>query len=262
MNAKTELLLYRLLWLVEKPLRPTFRNLELSFEGWAYRGGLMRQIRRLESQGYLESKIDPATGDRLHRLTETGRLTAFGGRDPEAAWSRPWDGKWRLFLFDIPESERSARRKLTRALSSSGCGCLQGSVWIAPHVPAALECLVAGDETECSRLLLLLADSKGKRTDQRMVVDTWNFETINGGYLEVLAVLDRFSSLAATKNRETLDQWTGEESARWKTALAADPLLPAELLPKDYLGRKAWHRRKAVLADAARVSATIAAGVS
>ena len=88
MKAKTELLLFRLLWLAEKPMRPTFCNLEQSFEGWTYREGLLKQVARLEVRGLLESRVDPATGQRLHRLTTAGRLAASGGRDPEAAWSR------------------------------------------------------------------------------------------------------------------------------------------------------------------------------
>ncbi|MFN7341937.1 MAG: hypothetical protein ACK5TA_01230, partial [bacterium] len=80
---------------------------------------------------------DPASGKRLHRLTEAGRNAANGGRDPEVAWATPWDGKWRLFLFDIPEAENTKRRQLTRALAKAGCGCLQGSVWISPSTPPA-----------------------------------------------------------------------------------------------------------------------------
>ena len=36
MKAKTELLLYRLLWLAEEPPRPSYYNLEKSFKGWVY----------------------------------------------------------------------------------------------------------------------------------------------------------------------------------------------------------------------------------
>ncbi len=100
----------------------------------------------IERQGYLESRVDPETGSRLRRLTEAGRLAVVGDRDPETRWSRKWDRKWRLFLFDVAEA---------------------------------------------------------------------------------------------------------------KSLLAADPLLPSELLPKGYLGRKVWRRRKAVLAEAARYASEL-----
>ncbi len=252
MKAKTELFLYHLFWLAEKPLRPTFRSIEAGFEEWAYHSGMLRQIRRLEARGYLESSSDPVTGGRLHRLTEAGRISAMGGRDPDAAWSSPWDQKWRLFLFDIPETERSRRRKLTRALAAAGCGCLQGSVWIAPRVSPSIEELVSGDDTECSQMILLLAESKGKRVDARMVAEAWDFEAINALYRDVNAMLDRFSKITEGGQKRDWDQWASAERAAWKAALSADPLLPPELLPKDYLGRKAWLRRKALLPSVVR----------
>jgi phenylacetic acid degradation operon negative regulatory protein len=254
MKAKTELLLYRLLWLAEKPMRPTFCNIEQSFEGWAYRAGLLKQVARLEARGLLESRIDEKTGKRLHRLTAAGRLAASGGRDPEVLWSTKWDGKWRLFLFDIPETQRSARRKLTRTLASSGCGCLQGSVWIAPRVPPAIECHVAEQDPDCSQVLILLADSKGDSIDARMVETAWDFEKINELYREALAITQRFDQMVNGGTRGELDQWTVDEKEAWRVALGADPLLPAELLPKGYSGRKAWRLRRTILAKAARMS--------
>ena len=115
-KAKTEELLYLVLWACETLSRPTWRNLTESFEGWAYRRGLLRQLQRLEKQQLLERQADPR--DRLHRLTEAGRLQALGGRDPEASWKRHWDGRWRLVLFDVPEARSSARNKLRRYLQS------------------------------------------------------------------------------------------------------------------------------------------------
>ena len=124
MRAKTEELLYFLLWTAETISRPTWRNMTGSFEGWAYRKGLFRQLQRLENQQWLERRSPPA-GDRLYRLTEAGRLQALGGRDPEVCWRRRWDGRWRLILFDVPEARRSARTALRRYLRDRGFGYLQ-----------------------------------------------------------------------------------------------------------------------------------------
>jgi len=254
MNAKTELLLYRLLWLAEKPLSPSFYNLNQSFEGWAYRNGLLDQIHRLEARGFLEARHDPASGKRLHRLTEAGRAAAQGGRDPEAGWSASWDRKWRIFLFDIPERERSKRRQLTRALAKAGCGCLQGSVWISPATPPAVEKLVSGNDPDCTHLLLLRADSKGRKVDARMVAGAWDFEAINERYRELDEILKHFPDVARQDTRNALAEWTAEENAASRDAIQIDPLLPSELLPKDYLGRKVWKKRGKTLAAAARLA--------
>ena len=50
MKPKTEELLNLLLWSAEKLTRPTFRNLTDSYESWAYRNGLLRQVSALEKQ--------------------------------------------------------------------------------------------------------------------------------------------------------------------------------------------------------------------
>ena len=100
-QPKTEEFLNLLLWSAEILARPTFRNLTESYEGWAYRKGLRRQLYRLERKGFVErdrSSLD----DRLHRLTSKGRLHALGGRDPDARWNCAWDGGWRLVVFDVP----------------------------------------------------------------------------------------------------------------------------------------------------------------
>lgn len=257
MKAKTELLLYRLLWLAEKPLRPTFYNLEQSFEGWAYRNGLLKQIQDLEAKGFLEVTQDPASGKRLHRLTEAGRAAASGGSDPQKAWTRPGDHKWRLFLFDIPEREKSKRRLLTRALAKAGCGCLQGSVWISPATPPAIEKLIECDDPDCTHLLMLLADSKGQKADAKMVEGAWDFEAINATYLKLQTILERFPQVARRNTRESLADWTAVENAASRACLRTDPLLPAQLLPKNYVGRKIWDQRQKVLADAARLAASL-----
>ncbi|MEM7698451.1 MAG: hypothetical protein AAF236_08625 [Verrucomicrobiota bacterium] len=251
MTAKTELFLYRLCWLAEKPLVPTFRNIDRSFEGWAYDNGLLSQISRLETEGLLESQEDPNSGRKLHRLTEAGTLIAMSGCDPEAAWGRPWDQKWRLFLFDIPEVEGSKRRKLTRALRSAKCGCLQGSVWITPLSEPKLEQLIKEDDTDCARLLLLMADSKGRAVDQRMVTSSWDFKKIDEAYNDLSLTLDQFQSTGAKMDRRRFEEWTRKEKEAWDAVKKIDPFLPSELQPRNYQGQKVWRRRLDILERAA-----------
>src|SRR5262249_8993689 len=129
MQPRTEEFLNLLLWSAEKLMRPTFRNLTDSYEGWAYRSGLNRQVASLERQRLLE-RDNSRPNDRLYRLSWQGRLHALGGRDPEARWSREWDGRWRLVLFDVPTSQNTHRARLRRYLRDKGFGYLQNSVWI------------------------------------------------------------------------------------------------------------------------------------
>ena len=90
MKPKTEDLLYTLLWAADTLSRPTFRNLTESFEGWAYRNGLLQQLAALEKQRLIEGQGERSV-DRVHRLTEAGRHLALGGCDPAVRWKRRSD---------------------------------------------------------------------------------------------------------------------------------------------------------------------------
>ena len=47
--------------------------------------------------------------------------------------SHPWDGKWRLILFDIPEYKKKARDALGMMFKRAGLMKFQKSVFISPY---------------------------------------------------------------------------------------------------------------------------------
>jgi len=44
-----------------------------------------------------------------------------------------WDGKWRVIVFDVPESKRATRDYLRGVLRRAGLHPLMRSMWICPH---------------------------------------------------------------------------------------------------------------------------------
>src|ERR1043165_9196726 len=156
MQPKTEELLNLLLWSAEKLARPTFRNLTESYESWAYRNGLLRQLATLERRQLLDRETS-SNDDRLYRLTAQGRLHALGGRDPEERWARLWDGKWRLVLFDVPLGKNTQRDRLRRFLRDRGFGYLQNSVWITPDPLDQERQILGGEKIDVGSLILLEA---------------------------------------------------------------------------------------------------------
>jgi phenylacetic acid degradation operon negative regulatory protein len=254
MRAKTEELLYLLLWAAETISRPTWRNLSESFEGWAYRKGLRQQLLRLEKQHWIERQSGSA-GTRWLRLTEAGRLEALGGRDPEACWRRRWDGRWRLVLFDVPEAQRSARNKLRRYLQDRGFGYLQNSVWITPYPVAEQRALLADGPVDVESLILLEARPCAGESDAQIVAGAWDFARINRRYATHREILTRrprrqVNSEAAAK---AFHRWLRDEREAWMAAVRHDPLLPRSLLPDGYVGHQAWESRLAVMREAARL---------
>jgi phenylacetic acid degradation operon negative regulatory protein len=243
-HPKTEELLYHLLWTAETLFRPTLRNLTESFEGWAYRQGLLRQLQRLETKQWIQSQTGPE-GDRLHCLTEAGCIRALGGRDPEACWRRRWDGRWRLILFDVPEARRSKRNKLRGYLRDRGFGYLQNSVWITPDPTSEQRALLADGPVDVETLLLLEARPCAGESDAEIVAGAWDFPAINKRYGRYLDILSRRPPGRVTTETaaKALHRWLREEREAWKDAVRLDPLLPASLLPEGYAGSQAWQAR-------------------
>lgn len=249
MKAKTEELLYLLLWACDHIARPTFRNLTDSFEGWVYQNGFRDQLSALEEQKLLECQR-LSDGQRLHRLTEAGRLLALGARDPVARWKRRWDGKWRMVLYDVPQIRSSDRIRLRRSLADRGFGYLQNSVWVTPDPLTNERVALTSAPVEVESLILLEMRPCAGETDAQIVAGAWNFEAINAGYDRHDEVLDQLPPEVLQNENEAqrLQQWCREERLAWNGALSADPLLPEQLLPANYRGRSAWKRRLQVLA--------------
>jgi DNA-binding transcriptional regulator PaaX len=253
MNNRTEEFLNFLLWSAEMFSRPTFRNLTGSYEEWAYHNGLMRQAVRLERKGLIESDR-AASKDRLYRLTANGHLHVLGGRDPEAKWARPWDGQWRIFLFDVPMSQNAYRARLRRFLHIKGYGCLQKSVWVSPDDMEEQKEILREGEINVESLLLLTARPSAGETDDEIVAGAWDFEKINRGYERYLEILKQkpAGAVADEGTAKALLRWANSERESWLESVGRDPLLPERLLPKNYLGQKAWRERHEVLRKAGR----------
>jgi phenylacetic acid degradation operon negative regulatory protein len=261
MDCKTEQFLYMLLWTAEALSRPGWRNLDESFESWAYRRGLQRQLRRLEQQQFLETQAE-RPGDRVHRLSEAGRLLALGGRDPVACWNRRWDGRWHLVLFDVPERRRVTRNKLRHYLRSRGFGYLQNSVWITPDPIHEERALLEDGPVNVESLLMLEARPCAGETDAEIVAGAWDFHEINQRYAahgEILARRPR-RKLESQATAATFHRWLQLEHETWHHAMGCDPLLPQVLLPPDYAGQKAWAERLNAMAKAGEQMRAFRAG--
>ena len=254
MKAKTKLLLYMLSWQAEKVMSPSFRNLTEGFEGWAYRSGFLKQIQRLEAEGYLERHPEAGTNEPFVRLTDAGMAVAKGGRDPEKLWKRKWDGCWRMFLFDIPREEAALRQRLLRALRGSGCGCLQGSVWVACDLPKALRPFTKPSAANPSSLMVIETKKLTKLASQNIAEEAWDFRAMERMYDTLSFHLNRFPDQGGA---EDLLEWAEKDYDLWSEICLKDPFLPKRLWPDGYLGPEIVALRKHVLARAADLSAAL-----
>lgn len=90
-------------------------------------------LRRLEQRGWIERRGRGRTGE--IRITPEGtrrikRLLADQAQLPRGG---PWDGRWHVIVFDVPEAHRLGRDLLRRKLYALGCLPLQKSVFAYPY---------------------------------------------------------------------------------------------------------------------------------
>ncbi|MEW6407626.1 MAG: hypothetical protein AB1465_02970 [Patescibacteria group bacterium] len=80
-------------------------------------------------------KITKRKGKTLILLTKKGTVKAKKIAIEDIFIKIPfhWDRKWRIVIFDVPESLRQVRDLLRLKLKQLGFYRLQGSVWIFPH---------------------------------------------------------------------------------------------------------------------------------
>jgi DNA-binding transcriptional regulator PaaX len=251
LKPRTEELLYFLLWSAKRLMWPSFRDLDESFEGWAYSNGFLRELALLEKQRLVERG---AVNQRIYRLTAEGRLVALGGRDPQVQWSRPWDGRWRLICFDVPIAENRQRRRLRRYLRNKCFGYLQHSIWITPDILDEETRLLGSTKPNVESLILLEARPCAGESNADIVAGAWDFTATNRLYERHLKILKErpAGKIKSQTQAAALRRWAEEERISWRNAINVDPLLPKALLPRKYLGEQAWRRRIRVLELARR----------
>ncbi len=181
-------------------------------------------------------------------------MLALGMRDPVSCWKRRWDGKWRMVLFDVPQSKASDRARLRRSLADRGFGYLQNSVWITPDpLTEEREALGAG-RVDVESLIILEARPCAGESNAEIVAGAWDFDAINKSYERHSQVLERLprQPIAAEAGARLLHQWFRDERLTWGEVMRLDPLLPERLHPAGYPGVKAWKQRLGIMSEAGR----------
>lgn len=195
---------------------------------------------RLSQDGWIES-------------TQVGRrsfygVAATGERSFAAATNRiygyrtvKWNKTWRLLI--LPQSFRQGRDQLRKELSWQGFGALSTGVMGHPDPDESalnelLEEMQLGDQ-------IVIMDAQVPRETEALsavIRDCWNLEELETAYAHFI---EQFMPLKKSMNRVTNLPPREAFLARtllihqFRKALLRDPTLPAELLPKDWLGHRA-----------------------
>lgn len=87
-------------------------------------------IRHLRNHGYI--KIVYKQDKRFIQITADGQLYILL-KKAKIPFVQKWDGKWRVIIFDIPESSNDQRKLFRKLLRINNFYKLQASVYISPY---------------------------------------------------------------------------------------------------------------------------------
>jgi len=174
------------------------------------------------------------------RWMEQGRVRAF------VFEPKSWDGRWRLVVYNVPEKLRVLRDRLRFKLHSLGFANLSTSLWISPYdFFSEIETFTEGKKM--SRYIETFeAEYKGKRKIKELVAVVWQLDELARRYQ---AFIRKYSVMYARHKRPAragrsidLADCFGKRfciSAEYVALRLDDPMLPLELLSKDWPGIEA-----------------------
>lgn len=197
-------------------------------------------LSRMSQKGWLKARRvgnRPYYGPtaRTRRLLEEGEQRIFRRR------REPWDGRWRILVYSIPERKREIRAELRKQLMWLGCGPLSSGSWICPHD-------VTPQVQELARTLgieplveMFSAAHAGFSSDRQLAARSWDIEGINRRYQSFLArhepLYGEFQRRADVTDSECFVQ-RFMLIHEYRKFFFIDPDLPPELLPDPWCGSK------------------------
>jgi phenylacetic acid degradation operon negative regulatory protein len=158
----------------------------------------------------------------------------------------PWDGRWYLLTYSIPESKRALRRGLRKRLQWLGFGALHQATWISPRdlrrqVEQVVDALKIHPNVE-----FFTAKHHGFSSDEEIVARCWNLQQLNEYYADFITrydpVLQQHQALLMAGDGLRHDQCFVNRFMlvhEYRSSPYVDPNLPRELLPDDWLGGRA-----------------------
>jgi phenylacetic acid degradation operon negative regulatory protein len=199
------------------------------FEGLAIDSGVVRTaMSRLAADGWLTR--EKVGRNSFYRLAEKGRQTFEAATrhiyDPPQS---DWTGRFELLLIGNGE-DRDASRE---ALRNAGFGSPLPGVWVAPSgVP------VPDEAAGAIRLEVSAEDDSGRR----LLSESWPLERTADAYLKFTRTFDPLRNrIARGAELSEAEAFTARILLihYYRRVVLRDPLLPTNLLPRDWPGRAA-----------------------
>jgi phenylacetic acid degradation operon negative regulatory protein len=196
-------------------------------------------VRRLVDAGLVQQHGRGRSGvlhltDRA-RLHQTLDLAYWDLARAQDAGAAPWDGRWHLIGFSVPEARRNERDALRTALGHLGAAPIAPGLVVSPHdlIPALEAELGRGVQEHLSTASDPAARHRGEPI-AALVGTLWPLGTLRAGYAALERALDRWDR----RPDDPAQALAGRIAVHTALdrAVMPDPLLPPELLPADWPG--------------------------
>jgi len=194
-------------------------------ERWK-RHNFERAVKRMLKTGDIEKVL--SHGKPVLKLTSVGR----------EKWSREfplfelsqkrWDRWWRMVAFDIPDKFKGRRASLREKLKEFGMGKLQESLYITPYdFGEDLQEFI--ENHDLSEYVEVFEARHTFGSDpQTLAWRVWQLDKLVESYKELWRQIG--------KNKQINSRDRVEFQIQFEQILLSDPLLPKDLLPKDWIG--------------------------
>jgi len=199
-------------------------------------GAFRKAVSRLLVTDEIE-KVITGKGVVSYRLSAKGK-NRFQRDFPLSQLSqKPWDGLWRVVMFDVEEASKRKRDSLRTKLVSLGFGRFQESVYLSPLDVLADLREYLKSENLYGKVVVFEAKEVLGFNSKDIANYVWKLDKLNIRYLSLIEEKNDLQDTDLTEEENQLKE-------KLFSVLARDPFLPKELLPSEWLRDKA---RKAIL---------------
>jgi phenylacetic acid degradation operon negative regulatory protein len=210
-------------------------------------------LRRLRAEGLFTREGDGrdavfrATAAGLRALESTMERTRLAYAQDSAG--RGWDRSWRLVAFAIPETKRAARDAFRDHLLGLGGAAIQNGLYVSPH-PWDADAMAEATRLGVTDHVTLATTSElevgGTRDPRALAERLWPIADVAAAYQAFVDIYEGVPEQLERmrRNHERLAEADFLPGAlvigiKFQECFNRDPLLPPELLPRPWPGRRA-----------------------
>jgi phenylacetic acid degradation operon negative regulatory protein len=197
-------------------------------------------VTRLRRDHWLNSRREGR--EIICSLTDAGWQLLDDGR--ERIFDRAavqWTGQWSMVIYSVPEADRALRDRLRKKLAWFGFGPLSSSVWISPHDRLDAVRRAFMGEAKIQLDLFRSQSPVGGSDDRDIACRAWDLAQLNQDYASLLGTyqprLSRYRAGTLSGSAALVERMHLVND--YRRFPFRDPDLPLELLPPEWLGRRA-----------------------